>query len=421
MRGKMNRKNFYRLLVIGLIGLIITLFNCAEEEPLSPQTIRGKIIGVVKPFGIKAQVDLKQGSILQTVYADSVTGIYEFSSVASGVYNLEFSANRFGRQVLNEVMILEGRVTTIRDIILRPLPEQIYFINPADGASGIAVNAAIEIQFTTLMDRATVENQFSIYPPTDGYFEWETNSSGNKLLFHPGDQYITNHSYTIALGNQAKTINGDTLAFDITSAFSTESLKLVSSIPENGATYISPEVIIYLSFNSKVDRRMAEDSIKFSPPLFGDFKWLDSRRLSFDPGAYLASNTQYTVENLDKLIDIYGSVLTGKNALSFETEPLRVIANFPANGATRISRNTSIVIGFNTAVNQASVERAFRMTPQPGNWYFQWTDLTRFQYMGSTQLQANTMYQITIQDSVCTDNWGNPLPAEFSIFFSTGN
>ena len=412
----MKSKFLFLMIVIILSGFIY----CTEDAPLSPILIPGKIVGIVKPTGIKADVALKQGNVTQTTNADSLTGYFEFNRVTPGVYNIEFSAQGYGRQVLNEIIVYENRTTTTPDVILKPLPEQILTITPANGAQSVSVDAPIQIEFCVFMNQASAENNFSISPGINGYFRWDNNPDGSTMYFYPETQYATNKTYSFSLNHRAKTIYGDTLSFDVSSFFTTESFKLIATIPEDQSSYISPQTEIYLTFNSQVNRRSLEDSIKFYPILMGDFRWLDARRVAFKPGFYLASNSDYLIYNLDQVKDIYGSFLSGRNSFSFRTEPLRVVSNYPSNGATHVSRSTSIIITFNTAVNQTAVESSFSIVPKPENWYFQWTDLTRLQYTGTTPLSPNTLYSVTLQDTICVDKWQNPLPADFRFLFQTG-
>jgi len=405
-----------RLLMILLICLTIC---CTEEQPYSPQDKPGKIVGLVKPKGTIVQIDLYQGIIIQTAFTDS-SGYFELDSVTAGTYNLEFSSKNYGRHVLNEVIVYPGQVTTIPDIHLKPYPEQISTITPANGVQNFPLTAPIQIQFSTLMNYQSVENSFFLVPEVNGRFVWEIISGNSKLSFYPVDQYISNLSYVIILTTDAKTIYGDSLSIDLVSNFKTEGVKITTTIPENEATFISPQSAIYVYFNSKMDRQSVEQNFSISPIKMGNFRWFDSRRFSFQPGAYFASNTEYTITIGAEARDIYNNFLTGNKTFSFETEPLRITYSYPANGATSISRSNPISITFNTFVNQETAQNAFSLIPPVEGWNFQWSDLTRFQYVGSAKLLSNTFYIVTI-DTTCSDAWGNLLPTNYSFTFKTGN
>jgi len=405
-----------RLFVVLFMFLAIT---CTKEPPYFLEDEPGKIVGVVKPKGVIAKIDLLQGILIQTTFTDS-SGYFELDSVVAGVYNIEFSAKNYGRQTLSEVIVAPAQVTTLPDVNLKPVPEQIATFSPVNGADNFPLTASIQIEFATLMDHNSVENSFLLIPGVEGYFVWEIISGNSKLSFYPDDQYISNFSYTIMLTTDARTSYGDTLSFDFKSDFKTEGVKVSATIPENEATYVSPQSAIYIYFNSRMDRASVEQNFSITPVTIGNFRWFDSRRLCFQPGTFFASNTLYNVKVTENARDIYYSYLEDDKIFSFETEPLRITTNYPINGATFVSRSTPIIITFNTHVNQESVEKAFTLMPQVEGWNFQWSDVTRFQYSGTTKLQSNTYYAVTI-DTTSSDAWGNLLPNNYGFIFRTGD
>jgi len=364
-------------------------------------------------------VNLLQGKLIQSVNTDSLTGYFEFTKVNSGVYNLEFIAANYGHFVLNNVIVYPGKTTATADIYLNPMPEQILFINPANNVENVSVTFPIEIEFSTQMNQSAVESNFSTQPLVDGYFEWINSANQHKLIFRPSDQYETDRLYKILLNKNAKTIYGDTLSFSVSSQFKTESVKIISTLPENNATFISPQTEIYITFNSNMDREATESNINLPPATAGVFRWLNSKTVSFKPSGFLATNTEYEVNIYPGAADIYNTYfLTGKS-VTFKTEPLTVVTSYPANGATFVSRSNPIVISFNTYMNQTKAEESFSLSPAIADWRFQWNDLTRFQFSGTTKLQANTKYTVTI-DSTCEDYWNNKMLANFSFNFKTG-
>ena len=403
-----------------LLFLVILFFiSCTEEQPYSPQDRQGKIVGQVKPEEIEVRIDLYQGTLIKTVVFNS-SDYFVLDSVSAGVYNLEFSAANYGRQILNEVTVYPGQITTIPDIHLKPYREQIMSFIPVSDDQEFPLTAPIQIQFSTLMDHNSVENNFSLLPGVNGKFSWEIVSGNSKLSFYPNDQYISNQNYLIGLTTGAKTSYGQSLSFNFQSAFKTEGVKIMSTIPENNASFISPQTLIYVYFNSKMDHQSVEQGFSITPTKMGNFKWFDSRRVSFQPGSYLASNTLYTITISSEAKDVHGSLLQQEQSITFQTEPLRIISSYPVNGATSISRSNPITITFNTYVNQDLAQKAFSISPAISGWNFQWSDFTRFQYAGSTKLQANSYYTVTV-DTTCSDAWGNLLASNFSFIFKTGD
>lgn len=410
-----------REIIILLIFSICLLSGCTEKQPYIPHDEPGKIVGLVKPEDISTRIDLIQGTIIQTTFTDTTSGYFEFDSVAAGTYNLEFYSNNYGKQFLNEVNVNPGQVTTIPDIHLKPYPEQIATFIPVFEEQNFPLSAPIEIQFSTLMDHYSVEQNFLLVPKVNGRFVWEIISGNSKFSFYPDDQYVSNYTYVMILSAGTQTSEGDSIAFDFMSYFKTEGVKITTTIPEDGSTFISPQSSIYVYFNSKMDRQSVEQNFLISPEmLLGNYKWFDSRRMSFQPGKYLASNTEYTITIDANASDIFDNNLLGTRSFTFETEPLRITSNFPTNGATFVNRSSPISITFNTYVNQQTAQNAFSLEPSIDGWNFQWSDQTHFQYSGSARLQSNTSYRVTI-DSTCSDYKGNLLPSNFSFVFQTGS
>jgi hypothetical protein len=402
---------------ISLVFLL--LIGCTQEQPYSPDVTPGKIVGFIKPAIAKIDAVLIQGMTKQTTSTDS-TGYYEFNSVAAGIYNIKISAKNFGSQMINNIIVYAGQTTAVHDVLLKPYPEQLDGSFPVDGAEDFPLTDPIQINFSTLMDHKSVENSFYLFPDQSGRFQWATISDRSKLSFYPNDQFISNLNYLLVITTDARTIYGDSLSFEFQMTFKTEGLKITSTIPADGATYVSPQTYIYINFNSKMDRESLENNFIITPVKLGNFKWIDSQQFCFQPGSYFASNTLYQVSIIDGARDIYKTYLRSDEVFFFQTEPLTINSNFPAHGASNVSRSSPIIISFNTLVSQESVEDAFSVIPAIEGWDFQWSDLTRFQYLGTSKLLENTYYTVTL-DTTCTDAWGNKLTKNFTCIFRTGN
>ena len=411
--------NAFRFTLMMIACLILLHLACTEEQPFSPQEKPGRIVGKVMPEGIHAIVELYQGRLIRTTACDS-SGFFALDSLSAGIYNLEIFAPNYGRQVITQLAVHPGQTTTIANVMLRPYPEQIWTFTPVNGALNFPLTAPIQIQFATLMDHHSVEQNFTLTPQTEGRFTWTLVSGNSQLSFFPEDQFRSQTVYTITISPEARTSDGKHLPFQFTSQFTTEGVTVTTTIPENEATFVSPQTDIFIGFNSRMDRASVEQNFAIQPTKIGNFQWLDSRRLIFRPGSFLASNTQYIVTIDREAKDTFGNFLQQVATINFSTEPLRISSHFPENGATGVSRSGPIIISFNTFVDQLATQQAFQLTPAIDGWEFQWSDLTQVQYSGTARLQANTFYMVTI-DTTCTDAWKNPLPSNYSFVFKTGN
>ncbi|MDZ7262937.1 MAG: Ig-like domain-containing protein [candidate division KSB1 bacterium] len=403
---------------IWLCGWWILIIGCTEEQPYSPEIQPGQIVGIVKPSNAMAKIELVQGVSIQATTSDS-SGYYKFNRVTAGTYNLHFSAINYGRQELTNIVVYPNRITAVPDVYLKPIPEQIATTFPLNNTVDFPLTAPVQIEFQFLMNQPSVEANFALLPPVSGHFSWAISNGKSIMSFQPDDQYVSNFWYQAVLYKNAQTIYGDNLAFDYWINFKTETATITSTVPQDGATFVSPQTAIYLYFNSAMDRPSVEQNYVIFPAKLGSFKWLDSRRLIFQPGSYLASSTIYQIAINPGAVDVFGTPLSSNNAFSFKTEPLMITSSFPVHGATAVSRSTPITVTFNTLMNQVAAQQAFSISPLVSGWNFQWSDLSRFQYFGTSRLEANTFYTVTI-DTTCSDAWGNRLPANFSFIFKTG-
>jgi hypothetical protein len=88
----------------------------------------------------------------------------------------------------------------------------------------------------------------------------------------------------------------------------------------------------------------------------------------------------------------------------------------PVNGATEVSLTTPVSATFDRAMNQASVESGFSISPSVSG-SFSWAGNT-VTFTPSSALLPNTVYQVTLSDTA-TDAAGVPLSANYTWSFTT--
>jgi hypothetical protein len=107
------------------------------------------------------------------------------------------------------------------------------------------------------------------------------------------------------------------------------------------------------------------------------------------------------------------------SAFSFSTEGLRVTVLGVVDGATNVSATTPIFANANAPLDPASIAGVTITPPPPG------TDFTitqpmpaQIKFTPTTPLAAATTYTLTFPVTL-TDTFGQPLPAPYSISFTT--
>jgi len=106
------------------------------------------------------------------------------------------------------------------------------------------------------------------------------------------------------------------------------------------------------------------------------------------------------------------------SAFSFKTEGLRVTVLGVVDGATNVSATTPIFANANAPLAAASIAGITVTPPPPADFTITLAMAAQVKFTPTTPLTANTMYTITFPVTV-TDTFGQPLPAPYSISFTT--
>ncbi len=96
-----------------------------------------------------------------------------------------------------------------------------------------------------------------------------------------------------------------------------------------------------------------------------------------------------------------------------------IVAAYPTNGATGVPTNTQIRIAFSEAMDTASVEAAFSITPVTAG-EFDWFSDSLFYWKPDTLLAVQTAYTFVV-DTTAVDVAGNRLEPAGPFQFNTGD
>jgi hypothetical protein len=99
--------------------------------------------------------------------------------------------------------------------------------------------------------------------------------------------------------------------------------------------------------------------------------------------------------------------------------PPSVVSSYPANGASGVPTNTQVRVAFSEAMNEASVEAAFSITPFAAG-EFDWFSDSLVYWKPDTLLAVQTSYTFAV-DTTATDVAGNRLEPAGPFQFSTGD
>lgn len=216
----------------------------------------------------------------------------------------------------------------------------------------IASNAPLLISFNQLMNRSSVEGNFSITPQIGGEFRWTLGT----MTFKPQERFTVGQTYTVTIAKTATNILGKNLDADYTTFFTVvDPPRVVLAVPTN-ETQVDTRITVMF------DRPMTELTtldttdaralpITITPALEGRFKWLGTSALQYIPKDRLAFSTEYTVTIPAGMNSIDGGTLEVSKSYTFRTPRIALVGGLP----NRIDGKQPVRLAFNQAVNLDSL------------------------------------------------------------------
>ena len=135
-----------------------------------------------------------------------------------------------------------------------------------------------------------------------------------------------------------------------------EALSVLRYAPE-GEVALSPNVSLTFSrpmvpISSQAVVADQDLPVELTPQPEGEWMWLGTQTLLFQPKGRMPGATRYTVRVPDTVKDVTGARLDSEFVWEFETEPLKLLEVWPNDNARDPGRlDTPIVLGFNQAIN----------------------------------------------------------------------
>ena len=158
---------------------------------------------------------------------------------------------------------------------------------------------------------------------------------------------------------------------------------------------------LIINFEVPLKESSLENRVQILPEIEGKFSLSeDKKQLIFTPNNGFAKNTEYKVNILSGVENIYGGYIETDLSISFKTPGyVSLIYASPRNGSTNIALETSSVsLTFNQPVDHKSVEERFSISPVV-NGTFSWSGNT-FYYNFSNKLEYSTKYTVSVAKGV---------------------
>ncbi len=184
-------------------------------------------------------------------------------------------------------------------------PPEVVETEPADGSTDVALEAPIELRFSTLMDTASVEAALRLRPS----FAHEVRWSGQLLEILPTEPLQPETDYRVEIGDDAFDVSGVALDAPVSLSFTTlaPGLDLSLLVPSDGTDGIAQTSPIAVFFDRPIDPdSLSDDVLTLTPTVAGSVDLVDElgnepadaedgRVLRFTPSGPLPANTTFEV------------------------------------------------------------------------------------------------------------------------------
>lgn len=301
--------------------------------------------------------------------------------------------------------------------------------DPANGATGVALNKVITITFNEAMNPATI-TQASITLTGGAPVSGTVTYSGVSAYFTPSVPLATNTTYTGRVTTAVKDMMGNALQADHVWTFSTGatlSPMVISTDPTNNATGVAPNKIVTATFNMPMDPLTLNGTTftlkQGTTVIAGTVSYTDLTAF-FTPSSPLAMNTVYTATITTGAKNTGGTALANTYVWTFTTGSLTaptVISTDPANNATGVALNKIVNATFSEIMDPLTIN-ATTFTLKQGATVIAGTVTysgTTAYFAPSANLLSNTLYTATITTGA-KNLAGTALSNNYVWTFTTG-
>ncbi len=248
-------------------------------------------------------------------------------------------------------------------------------VSPGNNETGVPVNAFVQLQFNKLVDPWTVTTAtFQVLNSTGVRISGSVSSNGQTATFTPSGPLNSFATYYVQGTSGITDLEGHGLSYFQSSfttglATDTSAPAVVTVSPANGASSVPANVHVDLTMSvplsaaSVTNNAVVVSSGGVAVP--GTVSLGSSgTTLRFVPASLLAASTTYTMtvsgftdQAGNPVVPFTSSFTTGTSGVANTTRPA-VVTVTPANGASAVAVNSTVVLTFNEAVDGTTVIEA---------------------------------------------------------------
>lgn len=307
--------------------------------------------------------------------------------------------------------------------------------DPADDATGVALNKKISATFSEAMNPLTLNNSTFLINNGATAITGVVTYSGNTALFSPAINLLPNTTYTGTITTGVKDPAGNSIANDYIWTFTTGTTAdivpptVISTDPANAATGVALNKKIAATFSETMNPLTINNTTFLlkngANTVIGTVTYAGTTAL-FSPTVNLLPNTLYTATITTGVTDLAGNAMVSNYVWSFTTGTLAdiirptVISTDPASGATGVLLNKKITATFSEAMNPLSINNTTFLLKAgtvsiAGVVTYSGVTAT---FTPTVSLIANTVYTATITTGA-RDLAGNTLLTNYVWSFTT--
>lgn len=210
-------------------------------------------------------------------------------------------------------------------------PPTVASVSPANGATGVAGNAALTVNFSEPMTTGSVTNvTFSLKRTSDSAaVAGAVTGSGSAYTFTPGAALTNGTNYTATITTAVQDASGNALASNYTWSFTAGALDataptLSSKTPATGAADVASNATVSVTFSEAMDSATVASAFSMSGGVSGAVTvgtptTTDNITYTFTPSAALSSGEIYTVTVSTAAKDVAGNAKAAADSWTFTT------------------------------------------------------------------------------------------------------
>lgn len=290
---------------------------------------------------------------------------------------------------------------------------------PSKGATDVRLDSSLVLQFSGAVVPTSVVVTMS---PSLSLGAPMFNSDNTEARFGPLSLVAgTQYSFTIVAADaEGRPVTGDLMStFTAVAQVDTMAPTLVSSTPAAAAMNVPMSSTVSLTFSEAMDPSSLVVTLQPTKTM-GEATWSAGNTAASFAAPMFDGKTDYTLQysGTDKAGNPVAGSVTFSTATPPDADAPTVLSNAPAANAMAVPTNAVLSVSFSEAMNKATVDAAFSISPAvAGTALWDGTDTLRT-FQPSAPLAPSTQYTVTVGVGA-RDRAGNALAAPFTFTFTT--